>query len=172
MRAIDTNVVVRLIVRDDEKQVRAAESFVAQGAWISSVVLVETYWVLRSVYGRSHADILAAFEILLDLQQLAIEQSDIVQAALQQYRLRPALGFSDCLALEIARKAGHLPLGTFDKALAKAEGERKEKFEVQRSNEEVKKPFPHSSFELRTSPFDRVGNDQPPRVLSSARMPR
>jgi predicted nucleic acid-binding protein len=44
-----------------------------------------------------------------------------VSAALQQYRRKPALSFSDCLVLEVAKKAGHLPLGTFDRALAKLE---------------------------------------------------
>jgi len=41
---------------------------------------------------------------------------------LRQYRKRPALGFSDCLVLEIARKAGHVPLGTFDKAMGRVDG--------------------------------------------------
>jgi predicted nucleic acid-binding protein len=45
-----------------------------------------------------------------------------VQRALDHFRARPALSFSDCLVLEIARKAGHLPLGTFDRALSKLEG--------------------------------------------------
>jgi predicted nucleic acid-binding protein len=46
----------------------------------------------------------------------------VVAAALQQYRRRPAVAFSDCLVLEVARKAGHLPLGTFDRALARIDG--------------------------------------------------
>jgi predicted nucleic acid-binding protein len=50
MRAVDTNVLVRLITRDDPKQVAAAESFVTKGAWVSHVVLAETLWVLESVY--------------------------------------------------------------------------------------------------------------------------
>jgi predicted nucleic acid-binding protein len=45
-----------------------------------------------------------------------------VTLALQQFQARPALGFSDCLMLEVARKAGHLSLGTFDRALGKLEG--------------------------------------------------
>ena len=57
MRAIDTNVLVRLIVRDDSAQVERAEAFVAQGAWVSQLVLAETVWVLDSVYGlESGAD--------------------------------------------------------------------------------------------------------------------
>ena len=46
MRAIDTNVLVRLLVRDDPRQCEAAEGFIAKGAWVSHLVLVETVWVL------------------------------------------------------------------------------------------------------------------------------
>jgi len=47
MRAIDTNVLVRLIVRDDGKQLRIAQEFISIGVWVSHVVLVETLWVLE-----------------------------------------------------------------------------------------------------------------------------
>src|SRR5260221_10959468 len=50
MRAVDTNVLVRLLTRDDRAQLAAAEDFVSSGAWVSHVVLVETIWVLESVY--------------------------------------------------------------------------------------------------------------------------
>jgi hypothetical protein len=46
----------------------------------------------------------------------------VVEAALEHYRGKRALGFSDCLVLETARKAGHLPLGTFDRDLGKLNG--------------------------------------------------
>ena len=46
MRAVDTNVLVRLLARDDAKQATAAEAFVNPGAWVSHLVLVETVWVL------------------------------------------------------------------------------------------------------------------------------
>ena len=122
MRAVDTNVLVRLLTRDDEVQVLAAEAFVSHGAWISHLVLAETTWVLSAAYELDHASIATAIEMLLDHQRLTIQDSDVVAAALQHYRRRPAFGFSDCLVLEIARKAGHLPLGTFDKQLSKLEG--------------------------------------------------
>ncbi len=86
MRAVDTNLLVRLLVRDDAAQVAAA------------------------------------VEMLLNHEQLAIQDPDVVTRALVEFRARPALGFSDCLVLEIARKAGHVPLGTFDRGLAKLEG--------------------------------------------------
>ena len=49
MRAVDTNVLARLIVRDDDEQAAAADEFVAAGAWVSHLVLAETLWVLTSV---------------------------------------------------------------------------------------------------------------------------
>jgi predicted nucleic-acid-binding protein len=122
MRAVDTNVLVRLIARDDPKQVDAAETFVAKGAWVSLLVLAETAWVLDAVYQIGHAGIATAVEMLLAHKDLTIENSDVVSAALGQFRRKPKLGFSDCLVLEIARKAGHTPLGTFDRDLSKLDG--------------------------------------------------
>ena len=122
MRAADTNVVVRLVVRDDPEQVRTAEAFTSSGAWISHLVLVETTWVLDAVYERTAAQVATAVDMLLNHQRITVQDADVVTAALEHFRKRPALGFSDCLVLEVARKAGHLPLGTFDKDLAKLEG--------------------------------------------------
>jgi predicted nucleic-acid-binding protein len=124
MRAVDTNVLVRLLVRDDRAQVNAAETFVDKGAWVSHLVLAETVWVLDAVYGRTSAQLAAAVELLLNHQSLTLQDADVVAAALNTFRARPSLGFSDCLVLEIARKAGHLPLGTLDRDLAKLEGAR------------------------------------------------
>lgn len=122
MRAIDTNLLVRLLVRDDEKQTAAAERFIAAGAWVSHLVLAETVWVLDSVYRRSPVQIARAVERLLGHATLAVQEPESVAAALERFRKRPALQFSDCLILEIARKAGHQPLGTFERSLAKLEG--------------------------------------------------
>lgn len=122
MRAIDTNVLVHLLVRDDARQLDAAERFIGKGAWISHVVLVETLWVLEAVYERSTAQIVAALERLLAHAALTLQDADVVAAALGQFRARPTLGFSDCLVLEIARKSGHLPLGTFDRQLGRVAG--------------------------------------------------
>lgn len=122
MRAVDTNVLVRLVARDDPKQVSAAESFVARGAWVSHVVLVEAVWVLTSVYELEARAIATAVEMLLNHRDLTIQDADAIVAALEQYRARPSASFSDCLVLELARKAGHLPLGTFDRDLGKLDG--------------------------------------------------
>jgi predicted nucleic-acid-binding protein len=122
MRAVDTNLLVRLLVRDVAEQVALAETFVAGGAWASHLVLAETVWVLDAVHERTPSQIAAAVELLLSHEHIALQDPEVVVQALMQYRARPSVGFSDCLILEIARKAGHLPLGTFDRALAKLDG--------------------------------------------------
>ena len=119
MLAVDTNVLVRLLARDDAKQAKAADQFIAKGAWVSHLVLAETLWVLQAVYNRTASQIATALSLLLAHESLVVQDAETVKAALTQFQLKPTLGFSDCLVLEIARKAGHLPLGTFDKALAK-----------------------------------------------------
>jgi predicted nucleic-acid-binding protein len=119
MLALDTNVLVRLVARDDADQVRAAELVVTKGAWISHLVLAETLWVLDSVYDLTRRQIATAVEMLLNHENLSVQDADVVTAALDRYRTRSAVDFSDCLVLEIARKAGHLPLATFDRNFAK-----------------------------------------------------
>lgn len=125
MRAVDTNVLVRILTRDDPKQVRVADDFVAAGAWVSLLALAETIWVLTTVYERDAVEIGASVGQLLDHKDLILQDREVVAAALEIFRSRPALGFTDCLLLEVARKAGHLPLGTFDRNLGKTDGAQK-----------------------------------------------
>ncbi|MSV34966.1 MAG: type II toxin-antitoxin system VapC family toxin [Bryobacterales bacterium] len=122
MPAIDTNVLIRLITRDDPRQAAAADAFVAKGAWVSVLALTETIWVLEAVYQRKPAELAIAIEMLLNHKDLTLQDSGVVAAALELFRSRASLGFSDCLMLQVARKAGQLPLGTFDRGLAKVEG--------------------------------------------------
>jgi predicted nucleic-acid-binding protein len=122
MRAVDTKVIVRIVVRDDPEQGRAAERFAAGCAWVSHVVLAEATWVLDALYQRTARQIAAAIDMLLNHKDFTLQDSDVVAAALEEFKERPALGFSDCLVLEIARKAAHVPLGTFDRNLAKLAG--------------------------------------------------
>jgi len=125
MRAVDTNVLVRLITRDDPKQVAVAETFVARGAWVPYLAIAEATWVLETVYERDPAAVATAVEMLLSHEQLTVQDSEVVAAAVAQFRQQPRVGFSDCLMVEIARKAGHTPLGTFDRDLGKVDGAHK-----------------------------------------------
>lgn len=122
MRAADTNVLVRLITRDEPRQTAATDAFIEQGAWVSVVALTEAIWVLDAIYKLSSAQLIMCLEMLLSHKNLTIQDADIVTAALDLFRTKPALGFSDCLIFEISRKAGHLPLGTFDRGLSKVPG--------------------------------------------------
>ena len=122
MRAVDTNVLVRLVARDDAGQAAAAEEFVAKGAWVSHLVLAEASWVLSQVYELRPTDIAKAIAMLLQHKSITLQDADAVSTALERFAGNPRLGFSDCLVVEIARKAGHSPLGTFYQALSKLEG--------------------------------------------------
>jgi predicted nucleic-acid-binding protein len=122
MRAVDTNVLVRLVTRDDAKQAAAAEAFIEGGAWVSHLVLMEATWILATVYEVAPAEMTTAVGMLLNHKSLTVQDSDVVALALQQFQAKPSLGFSDCLVVEVARKAGHLPLGSFDRTLGKLEG--------------------------------------------------
>jgi predicted nucleic-acid-binding protein len=125
MRAVDTNVLVRLITRDDSGQAASADGFVEKGAWVSVLVLAEAAWVLASVYELNSKELARAIEMLLNHRDLVLQDTEAVAEALELFRAKPALGFSDCLILQLARKAGHLPLGTFDRNLSKVEGTQK-----------------------------------------------
>lgn len=122
MRSADTNVLLRVLVRDDAAQAEAADAFVRPGAWVPHVVLAEAAWALDSVYGLKPLQIADALEMLLDHESLTVEDPEVVVAAIGRLRERPRVGFPDCLILETARRAGHLPLGTFERELGKLEG--------------------------------------------------
>jgi predicted nucleic-acid-binding protein len=122
MRAVDANVLVRLITRDDAKQAARADAFVSTGAWVSHLVLVETTWVLSALYELDARSIATALEMLLSHEALSVQDPDVVRAALEHFCKKPTLGFSDCLMLEVARAAGHVPLGTFDRDVGKLAG--------------------------------------------------
>lgn len=122
MRAVDTNVLVRLLTRDDARQVAAAEAFVAKGAWVPQLAIAEATWVLATVYECGPEAIATAIEMLLSHEHVTVQDAETVAAAVRQFRAKRRVGFSDCLMVEIARKAGHTPLGTFDRNLGKVDG--------------------------------------------------
>lgn len=88
---------------------------------VSHLVLTETTCTLgclrtgRCQARRRHRDD-------LNHRELSVQDPDVVMKALEHFRKKPSRGFSDCLILEVARRAGHLPLGTFDRDLAKLDG--------------------------------------------------
>ncbi|MBI4877175.1 MAG: type II toxin-antitoxin system VapC family toxin [Acidobacteria bacterium] len=83
MTAVDTNVLVRLLTEDEPKQAAAARFlFAARPIWIAKTVLLETNWVLSSLYGFDEDAIREAFTRLLGLNSVHIEDEPAVSAAL------------------------------------------------------------------------------------------
>jgi predicted nucleic-acid-binding protein len=74
------------------------------------------------VYDLGSEKLALAIEMLLAHRCLVLQDDDAVARSLESFRARPSLGFSECLMVELARRAGHLPMGTFDRALAKIAG--------------------------------------------------
>jgi predicted nucleic acid-binding protein len=116
MAALDTNVVVRLIVGDDLRQARAAERLVAsEPCTIAASVLMECEWVLRGSYKLDAALIAASFRDLLALQNIDAMDPVLTQHALQGYEM--GLDFAD--ALHAAQRRDGERFATFDKQLAR-----------------------------------------------------
>lgn len=106
-------------MRDNPDQADCAETFIKNGAWVSILALTEAIWVLSTVYQLAPAKLCTLITRLLAHEKLTLQDPDVILAAADLFRANPKLGFTDCIVLELARKAGHLPLGTFDKGLAK-----------------------------------------------------
>jgi predicted nucleic-acid-binding protein len=120
MGAVDTNLLVRLLVADDPAQTKRATAFLEsrRPLWISTVVLVETVGVLMTVYLWSKAQILVMLQTATNSRDFAFQTVEPVRRAIHLYASSKA-DFADCLALELARAEGHLPFATFDKTTAK-----------------------------------------------------
>ena len=126
MEAFDTNVVVRLLVRDDEEQYRRAEllfrrATADQGVWLASVVLIEVVWVLRVAYKFDRATTAASLRRLIDTDGVQVENGPTTHLALAAFEVGAA-DFADYFILESARRDGALPLHTFDERLSRSDG--------------------------------------------------
>lgn len=123
MAAADTNIVLRLLLEDDDAQTRAARAFLRSKGplFVSHVVLAEVMWVLSSVHEFGRADVSDFVEMLLATDGFELQDPLAVKDALDTHRASKA-EFSDCLVLAIARRAGALPLGTFDRNLGRVDG--------------------------------------------------
>ena len=125
MIAVDTNVLVRYLVRDDPKQAGSARALLqsstaARPAYVCREVVVELVWVLERAYGYSRRRIATILEELVATEGLVVEAAnDVAQAALRCRSV--AAGFSDLMVLAAARRAGALPLYTFDRKAARLE---------------------------------------------------
>ncbi len=102
MRAVDTNVIVRLIVADGAQQAkRARKAFAAGDIFVSLTVLLETEWVLRSGYGFVPPQVVIALRALAGLPGVTVEEPPVLALALQG--LSEGMEFADALHLAKAK---------------------------------------------------------------------
>jgi predicted nucleic-acid-binding protein len=127
MLGLDTNVLVRFLVRDDESQFHKAQKLikreVAAGrrVFVSQLVLLETEWVLRSRYGLPKTAIVATISGLLDASDVQFEDETAIEVALFVWKDNAA-EFADCLIGAQNKKLGCRATATFDLKAARLAG--------------------------------------------------
>jgi len=116
MNAVDTNVVVRLIVGDDLRQLRAAQSLLLQNpVWVSKTVFLETIWVLRKFYRYEPSEIHEMLEALVGLENVRVEGEESVTTALDFMER----GVDPADAMHLASTPAGVRFVTFDRELVR-----------------------------------------------------
>lgn len=127
MPALDTNVLIRYIVRDDSAQLAAARRLIRKcvseqhALFVPVTVTLELEWVLRSSFGYDKLETIRVLSDLFSAAELSFESEQALEVALELHR-RSAADFADCLHIALAAQAGEQPLWTFDKPAAKVGG--------------------------------------------------
>ena len=125
MKAVDTNVLVRFLVQDDETQAQIATSLLndaetlKQPLFVSNVVVLELMWVLRSVYEVPREEILDSLNELLSMMALEFQDSLVVRDFVTSAQ-NNTYDLADLLISQVARGKGCATTLTFDKKAAKA----------------------------------------------------
>ena len=126
MKGLDTNVLLRYLVEDDEAQTRQAAKIIEDAArrkevlFISLPVLCEVVWVLDRSYHQTRAEIASVLESILDVEVFAIQMERCARESLDQFRAGKA-GFADFVIGAIAKDAGCEWVYTFDGGLKGAQ---------------------------------------------------
>lgn len=127
MIALDTNVLVRLVTRDDEAQAQRAKAVFDThagedgGLFVADIVLVELCWTLARSYELSRADIARTVHALLDNASIALESPTAVKRALVHFETGNA-DFPDCLIVAKAGQVGCSHTLSFDKRMGSLPG--------------------------------------------------
>jgi predicted nucleic-acid-binding protein len=127
MLGLDTNVLVRFLVQDDQAQFGRAQKLIGResrtgsGVLISLLVLLETEWVLRSRYSLAKSEILAAFSGLLASAELRFDDEHSIEEVLFAWKDSPA-DFADCLIGARHRALGCRATASFDAKATKLPG--------------------------------------------------
>ena len=119
MIGLETHVLVRFLLRDDEAQFQKANKLIqrevsdGEGVLVSQLVLLETEWVLRSRYGFSKNQMLEVIASLLDTRDIQLEDEQSVEEAIYQWKEASA-NFAECLIAARYRRLGYGATATFD----------------------------------------------------------
>ena len=116
MLAVDTNVIVRLLVQDDPGQYQRARDIFGQASlFLTKTVLLEAAWVLRYGYRLQAAEVMTALEALISLPNLHLEAETEVRQAIAWHR--DGMDFADALHLAASSRA--TAFLTFDRDMIK-----------------------------------------------------
>jgi predicted nucleic-acid-binding protein len=127
MLGVDTNVLVRFLVRDDEAQFEKARKLIKRevaaggGVLVNQLVLLETEWVLRSRYSLPKSLIIEAISGLLEASDVRFEDEPDIEEALFIWK-DTAADFADCLIGAKNRRLGCRATATFDVKASKLPG--------------------------------------------------
>jgi len=124
MLGIDTNVLVRFLVRDDEAQFERARKLIkhevsaGRRVFINQLVIMETEWVLRSRYAVPKSQVIAVLSGLLDAADVQMEDEPTIEQALFTWK-DTAADFADCLIGANNRRLGCRATASFDSKASK-----------------------------------------------------
>lgn len=122
MRGVDTDVLVRYLVADDEAQATKARRYIETNTiYVNCIVLSEVVWVLEAAYGYDKPAIIDALERLLSTHEIEVEDAEAAIAALHDYR-RSDAGYTDCLIGRHNIARGCAETGSFDRRAKNAAG--------------------------------------------------
>jgi predicted nucleic-acid-binding protein len=127
MAALDTNVLVRYLLHDDDVQFRVAQKLIRSALrsgeclFVPTTVALEVEWVLRSNYSFAKDSIIATLNALLGTVELRFESEAILEIALHLFK-KSSADFADCIHIASAHAAGERPFWTFDMKASKVEG--------------------------------------------------
>ena len=125
MRGIDTNVIVRLVTKDDAAQWKRAHDVVAGAAasseklFVDAIALCETVWVLKTAYREPRERIVSVLQALLETPEVVVEDADLARRATEDYARKG--DFADHFMARRNRRSGCATTLTFDESLAGAE---------------------------------------------------
>lgn len=127
MASLDTNILIRFLVQDEDQQLAAAKKLIqsaltaGETLFVPITVTLELEWVLRSNFKFNKEQVTNTLSSLLAAAELSFESESAAEIALALYK-KSSVDYSDCVHIGLAHIAGENPLWTFDRAASKIDG--------------------------------------------------